>query len=142
MALLNKRLADTIDLHGQMKHAHWNVRGENFIAIHELFDRVAAAVEEWSDLIAERAAALGGTASGTVQSVAGRTTLIPYPLAVASTKAHLFSVASALAAYGQAVRDASRASEISGDSDTADIFTEVSRSCDKHLWLVEAHAEP
>jgi starvation-inducible DNA-binding protein len=28
-----------------------------------------------------------------------------------------------------------------GDQDTADLFTEVSRSVDKYLWFVEAHAE-
>ena len=32
--LLNKHLAAAIDLHGQVKQAHWNVRGPNFIAIH------------------------------------------------------------------------------------------------------------
>ena len=34
--LLNARLADAIDLGAQTKHAHWNVKGPNFIALHEL----------------------------------------------------------------------------------------------------------
>ncbi len=46
---------------------HWNVVGPGFIAVHELFDAIAGLVEEQSDLIAERARALGGTAHGTVQ---------------------------------------------------------------------------
>jgi hypothetical protein len=36
--LLNRHLAAAIDLHAQVKQAHWNVRGPAFIAIHELFD--------------------------------------------------------------------------------------------------------
>jgi starvation-inducible DNA-binding protein len=28
-----------------------------------------------------------------------------------------------------------------GDADTADLFTEVSRGADKHLWFVEAHLQ-
>ena len=30
--LLNKHLAAAVDLHGQVKQAHWNVRGHSFIA--------------------------------------------------------------------------------------------------------------
>jgi len=41
--LLNARLADAIDLGAQTKHAHWNVKGPNFIALHELFDKVPRA---------------------------------------------------------------------------------------------------
>src|ERR1700730_9847449 len=55
VAVLNRHLAATIDLHAQVKQAHWNVRGPTFIAIHELFDKVADAVEGHSDTIAERA---------------------------------------------------------------------------------------
>ena len=36
--VLNARLADAIDLQFQAKQAHWNVKGPNFIALHELFD--------------------------------------------------------------------------------------------------------
>jgi starvation-inducible DNA-binding protein len=40
------RLADAIDLGTQVKHAHWNVKGTNFIALHELFDKIAESVED------------------------------------------------------------------------------------------------
>ena len=42
--LLNKHLAASIDLQAQVKQAHWNVRGPSFIAVHQLFDTVAAEV--------------------------------------------------------------------------------------------------
>ena len=54
-AILNKHLAAAIDLHGQLKQAHWNVRGPNFIAIHELFDKVATDADAYGDKLAERA---------------------------------------------------------------------------------------
>ncbi|GAA3770241.1 hypothetical protein GCM10022240_23170 [Microbacterium kribbense] len=41
------------------KQAHWNVRGANFIAIHELLDQVVAHAQGWADLAAERVIALG-----------------------------------------------------------------------------------
>ena len=77
--LLNARLADAIDLGMQTKHAHWNVKGPHFIALHELFDKIAEAIEEHVDTIAERVTALGGTAAGTVAAVARATSLKAYP---------------------------------------------------------------
>src|SRR6201993_5007366 len=69
--LLNARLADAIDLQTQTKHAHWNVKGPNFIALHELFDKINEDVEDYVDDIAERAVQLGGIAQGTAP-VAGQ----------------------------------------------------------------------
>ena len=140
--LLNKHLAAAIDLHGQLKQAHWNVRGPNFIAIHELFDTIAAEAETYSDQIAERAAGLGAIAEGTVQVAAANSFLVPYPLRIADEKEHIFAVASTLAAFGQSVREAIGQSAGMGDADSADLFTEISRGVDRRLWLVESHAGP
>jgi len=140
--LLNKHLAAAIDLHGQLKQAHWNVRGPNFIAIHELFDKIAADAEIYSDQIAERAAALGAVAEGTVQVAVANSFLVPYALRIADEKAHIFAIAAALAAFGQSAREAIGLASALGDADTADLFTELSRAVDRHLWFVESHAPP
>ena len=140
--LLNKHLAAAIDLHAQVKQAHWNVRGPGFIAIHELFDKVSVQVENYSDMIAERAGGLGGTAHGTIQVAAARSFLIPYPLGIADEHKHVFAVAGTLAAFGQSVRDASAEAAGFGDVDTSDLFTEISRGIDQQLWFVESHRAP
>ena len=140
--LLNRHLAAAIDLHAQVKQAHWNVRGPGFLAIHELFDKVAVAVEDYSDAIAERAGALGGAAHGTVQVAAGATFLVRYPLDIADVNQHVFAVSAALAAFGQSVREAIGQSAGSGDANTADLLTEISRGIDRQLWFVESHLVP
>jgi starvation-inducible DNA-binding protein len=140
--LLNHHLAASIDLQAQVKQAHWNVRGPTFIAVHELFDSIAEEVENYSDLMAERAGALGGPAHGTVQMAAKASFLVPYALMIADAKEHLFAVSSALAAYGQSTRKAIDDAAGYGDADTADIFTEVSRGIDAQLWRVESHSPP
>ena len=140
--LLNKHLAAAIDLHAQLKQAHWNVRGPGFIGIHELFDKVAVEVENYSDLIAERAGALGGIAQGTVQLAADRSFLVPYPLDIADEQQHIFAVSGTLAAFGQSAREASSLAATFGDADTADLFTEISRGIDRQIWFVESHAAP
>lgn len=138
--LLNRYLAAAVDLHAQVKQAHWNVRGPAFIAVHELFDKVADEVDAYADKLAERAAALGGVAHGTVQAAVKDTFLKPYKLGIASEKEHIEAVATALAAYSGSVREAIKQADEQGDPTTADLLTEISRGLDQQVWLVESHA--
>ena len=139
VALLNKQLAVAIDLHGQIKQAHWNVRGPNFIAIHQLFDKVSQTALAAFDLIAERTAGLGGTAEGTVPVASAKSYLLPYEFGVADEEKHVFAISAVLAAFGQQVREAAGLSTTQGDATTADLFTEISRRIDQQLWFVESH---
>jgi starvation-inducible DNA-binding protein len=139
--LLNGRLADAIDLQTQTKQAHWNVKGPNFIALHELFDKINEEVEDYVDEIAERAVQLGGVAEGTARMVANRSSLSEYPADAVDGRSHVEALSSALAAFGEAARKAINEANELGDLDTADVFTEVSRGIDKWLWFVEAHLQ-
>jgi starvation-inducible DNA-binding protein len=139
--LLNARLADALDLQMQAKQAHWNVKGPQFIALHELFDKLAAEIDVHVDDMAERITALGGIAEGTVQAVAGRSKLDAYPLDIAEGRAHLDALAAAYARFAKSVRKAVDESDKIGDADTSDLFTGISRSADKGLWLLEAHLQ-
>jgi starvation-inducible DNA-binding protein len=139
--LLIARLADCIDLQTQTKHAHWNVKGPNFIALHELFDKINEEVEDYVDDIAERAVQLGGVAEGTARMVAKRSSLSEYPVNMVDGRSHLEALSSALAAFGTAAREGIDQANAFGDLDTADLFTEVSRGIDKWLWFVEAHLQ-
>jgi starvation-inducible DNA-binding protein len=139
--VLAPRLAEAVDLKLQLKQAHWNVKGPQFIALHELFDKIAGEADEYVDLIAERIVQLGGVADGSARTVAGTSSLTPYPASIIDGSDHVNAVASALAAFGAKARAAiDRATEL-GDADTADIFTEISRGVDKSLWFVEAHTQ-
>ena len=138
---LNARLADAIDLKTQAKQAHWNVKGHHFIALHELFDQVATAVEAHVDLIAERVTALGGTAMGTARVVAQTSTLSEYPLEIFDGTAHVDALSTAMADFGKRIRQNIDDADKLDDVDTADLFTEISREIDKLLWFVEAHIQ-
>jgi len=140
VVLLGSALIHALDLERQAKQAHWNVRGPNFKALHELFDEIAQQAEDLSDLIAERMVALGGTPDGRVSTVAQRSTLAAYPLEAQDGAAHIEALAGAIAAFGTLARAAIDDAAGWGDADTADVFTELSRDLDKSLWLVEAHA--
>jgi starvation-inducible DNA-binding protein len=139
--MMNQRLASAVDLQMQLKQAHWNVKGPNFIGLHQLFDQVAEAVEGYVDLIAERVVQLGGVAEGTVRMAAARTRLPEYSPEISEGPAHVEGVARALSTFGQESRDTIDDANDLDDADTADLFTEVSRGIDKWLWFVEAHSQ-
>lgn len=138
--LLNARLADAFDLHSHAKQAHWNVKGLDFIQLHELFDELAGSLTEPIDMLAERATSLGGEAEGTVRMAAAASSLPEYPN-VTDGEAHVDALADRYAAHAKALRESIDQAEELGDMDTADLFTELSRTADKHLWFLEAHLQ-
>jgi starvation-inducible DNA-binding protein len=139
--LLNRRLADALDLQSQCKQAHWNVKGPQFIALHKLFDDVYADVTEYADLIAERIVQLGGVALGTVRDVAETSELDEYPTDIATGEEHVKNLSAALAGFGSRMRLAIDETDDLGDAASADICTEITRGVDKWLWFVEAHGQ-
>jgi starvation-inducible DNA-binding protein len=139
--VLNHSLAATLDLKTQVKQAHWNVKGMNFYQLHELFDEIAGELEGYVDMIAERVTALGGIALGTARIAASESILPEYPLDIVDGKDHVTALAERFAPYAKMVRDAIDKTDELGDADTADLYTEVSRTVDMRLWFLEAHLQ-
>lgn len=139
--LLNARLADSLDLATQAKQAHWNVKGIHFYQLHLLFDKVAECAEEWVDLVAERATALGGVAMGTARLAAKTSSLPEYNLNAVSGEDHLKALSQNLAKYGNLVRKAIDEAEDMGDKGTSDLFTEIVREADENLYFLESHLD-
>ena len=141
VAMLNQQLADSIDLYSQTKHAHWNVKGPTFIALHELFDKLAEGLEDPIDDIAERATALGGIVSGTVRQTATASRLTEFPSNTFMGQAVVESLAVRFAELAKSTRAAIEKANQLHDADTADLFTGISRELDKSLWFLEAHLQ-
>jgi starvation-inducible DNA-binding protein len=139
--LLNQRLAECIDLQTQCKQAHWNVKGPSFIGLHKLFDEINESVEEYVDLIAERIVQLGGIAEGTIGAVEGRSTIVDYPLTIATGPEHVAALSDALSGFARAARIGIEEMQELKDADSADMLTDISRGVDKWLWFVEAHQQ-
>ena len=137
--ILNQTLAATLDLKTQTKQAHWNVKGMNFFQLHELFDTMATELEEYTDMVAERVTALGGVAMGTARIAAGSSILPEYDLDAVSGKEHVTALADRYSLYAKHVREMIDQTDNLGDADTADLYTEISRTIDMRLWFLEAH---
>jgi starvation-inducible DNA-binding protein len=141
IVLLNQQLADTFDLYSQTKQAHWNVKGAQFFQLHELFDKLAATLEDFVDLIAERITAMGGAAMGTVRMASSVSQLPEYPAGVAESKPVIDALAKRYASLAATTRAAIDTAEQLGDMDTSDLFIDLSRELDKELWFLEAHLQ-
>ena len=139
--LLNQQLVDALDLGLQAKQAHWNVKGPHFIGLQELFGKVTEDLGEFIDNIAERAVQLGGIALGTIHVVSKHSRLSAYPLDVLSGKGHVAKLAASLTDFAATTGAAIDTAGKSGDANTADLFTEISRGVDKLLWMVDAHLQ-
>jgi starvation-inducible DNA-binding protein len=136
---LNSLLSDGIDLHYQCKQAHWNIKGKNFIALHQLFDAVAAEVSLAVDTIAERIIQLGAVAEGTVRISAKNSRLKEYPIKVTDEVKHVDALTAAIIEFLSSARPLIDDSADLKDAITADMLTGIVSGLDKQVWFISAH---
>jgi len=138
VAALNARLADGLDLHSQIKVAHWNIKGPHFATLHPLFETFAIALAAFNDQIAERAITLGGLAHGTARHVARASTLADYPEGTTRDLVHVELLAARIEQYLAGVRAARKEAVERGDDDTEGLLTEVVTAFETHAWFLRA----
>jgi starvation-inducible DNA-binding protein len=138
---LNARLADGLDLHSQVKVAHWNVKGPQFPSLHPLFETFAAELANHNDAIAERAVTLGGVAFGTSRHVARTSRLPEYPSDTARDSAHVALLADRFDRYLAGLRESRGLAESLRDVDTVDLLTGAITGFEKHAWFLRASLE-
>ena len=135
---LNARLADGLDLHSQIKVAHWNIKGPNFAALHPLFETFAVALALHNDALAERAVTLGAQVYGTVRAVAKASTLPDYPPETRKDLEHVKLLAERIESYLEGARAGRDVAEKLKDQDTVDLLTGIIVEFEKHAWFLRA----
>ena len=140
-ASLNARLGDGLDLHSQIKVAHWNVKGPLFAALHPLFETFAVSLANHNDAIAERAVTLGARAYGTVRHVARVSGLPEYDQETSRDLDHVRLLADRIEAYLKGLRETRDLGEAEDDQDSVDLMTGIITEFEKHAWFLRASLE-
>jgi starvation-inducible DNA-binding protein len=140
-AELNARLADGLDLHAQIKVAHWNVKGPHFSALHPLFETFAVALAVFNDAVAERAVTLGAQALGTTRHVAAVSRLPDYPQDVTRGLEHVALLAARFDLFLDGLRGSRRVAEELADTDSADLLSGIIGEFEKNAWFLRASLE-
>jgi starvation-inducible DNA-binding protein len=135
---LNARLADGLDLHSQIKVAHWNVRGPQFPSLHPLFEQFATQLATYNDSIAERAVTLGGLAAGTARHVAKASRLTEYPQDTTRDLDHVRLLAERFEVYLAGVREAREIAQKLSDDESVGLLTDVITDFEKNAWFLRA----
>jgi len=138
---LNARLTVGLDLHSQIKVAHWNIKGPQFAALHPLFETFAVSLAAHNDSVAERAVTLGGKAYGTSRHVAKTSRLPDYPQETSKDLEHVRLLAERIESYLTGVRESRKVAEQHQDTDTVDLLTGIITEFEKHAWFLRASLE-
>lgn len=134
---LNRVLANLIEIGVSSKQAHWNVRGPNFMGLHELFDMIAEEAYDFADTVAERVRAFNQLSHGTIQDVIDGSVMMPFPSSETNNTnltqlmhQRLITVTNCVRTYADNMDD-----EIA----TQDVYIEILRGLEKRAWMLEAH---
>ncbi|WP_427868804.1 Dps family protein [Leucobacter luti] len=131
-------LHDLVALAVNGKQAHWHVRGENFIGVHEFLDQVIAHAQDAADTVAERVVALGLPIDGRIGTVAARTTTPELSDGFQKSEVTVREMVAQLDATLETVYAAVKGLD-DIDLVSQDIVIAVAQELDKDRWFLFSH---
>lgn len=133
---LENALVDLIDLTLVAKQVHWNLTGSHFRSVHLQLDEVVAIARNHTDVVAERAAAIGVSPDGRAKTVAAESTLPGVKSGWIKDTDGLRSMTTLLRAVvtrmRQRIDDTAEADPV-----TQDVFLDIARDLEKQAWMFE-----
>lgn len=133
---LQSTLIDLIDLTLVAKQVHWNLTGSHFRSVHLQLDEVVALARAHTDVVAERAAAIGVSPDGRAKTVAAESTVPGVKSGWIKDTDGIRSMTTLLRTIVTRIRQ--RIDETAEpDPVTQDIFLDVARDLEKQAWMFE-----
>ncbi|HEX6472013.1 MAG TPA: DNA starvation/stationary phase protection protein [Streptosporangiaceae bacterium] len=133
---LQNALVDLIDLTLAAKQVHWNLVGSHFRSVHLQLDEVVVMARDYTDIVAERAAAIGVSPDGRAKTVADESNVPDIRSGWIKDTDGIRSMTTLLRAVVSRMRH--RIDETAeADPVTQDIFIDVARDLEKQAWMFE-----
>ncbi|WP_320782581.1 DNA starvation/stationary phase protection protein [Streptomyces sp. CRN 30] len=138
---LQDTLVDLLGLSLVGKQAHWNIVGPRFRSIHLQLDEIVSAAREFSDTVAERAAAIGVPPDGRPETIAARFALPGTKDGwLRDTEVVSLLVETLEAAIGR-LRERIAVTEET-DPVTQDLLIAITAELEKQRWMFQAEDYP
>jgi starvation-inducible DNA-binding protein len=139
IAILTVLLADEYLLYTKTRNYHWNVIGPQFNDLHKFFETQYEALDEIVDDVAERARALGGRATGTLEEFRKAARLTEEPGLVPPPRDMLATLLNDHEAVVRTLRaDVDAVTERFKDVGTADFLTGLIEQHEKMAWMLRS----
>ncbi|MEU4348157.1 DNA starvation/stationary phase protection protein [Streptomyces sp. NPDC023838] len=134
---LQGALVDLVDLSLAAKQVHWNVVGPRFRSVHLQLDEVVTTARLHSDVVAERASALGVAPDGRAATVAASSAIGTVPEGWIKDNEAVQVLVVALGRVIERMRERIAATE-KPDPVTQDLLITVTGELEKHAWMFQA----
>jgi starvation-inducible DNA-binding protein len=137
---LQAMTVELIELHGQAKQCHWNMKGPLYISLHELLDEYDETFLDYADRVAERLLHIGAQVDGRSQTVAKTANIETIPAGAITDKLVLDLMSEHI--YLVAVRTRQRITKLSKlDEVSSNLLQDLSYKLDKQVWQLRAHQQ-
>jgi starvation-inducible DNA-binding protein len=135
---LNKLVAELSVFYQKLRHFHWHVTGNNFLAIHAKFEEIYDDVNEMIDELAERVVALDGKSLTSLSKVLELSNLIKENDSIEADEAMIAETISDLEKLSELVTKTANKVDETGDRHTANILDEALDKFESHVWMLKA----
>jgi starvation-inducible DNA-binding protein len=138
--VLSILLADEMSMYVKTRKFHWNVAGESFMELHQLFQQQYTSLEATIDAIAERINQLGAGTIGTMQEFVECSRLTEFAAVYPMQKEMLVEL---LNDYNELINylrsDIVTISKDSEDVGTIDFLTGIIQQHEKTAWMLRRY---
>lgn len=134
---LNGILADYEVYYQNLRAVHWNVKGKQFLALHQEFEKLYTSAAESIDEIAERILTLGGTPFHTFEEFINSSSM-KVLRNLSGTEETAEGALENISHLVVKLRESEKVADENGDNVTADLVTSIGGALEKEAWMLKS----